>query len=162
MNTSLHFSSKSDEWKTPPDFFYRLNMEFGFCLDAAATKENAKCQDYFTAEDDALTKSWKRGGAVFCNPPYSRGIQAQFIRKAYAESQNGTVVVLLIPARPDTKVWQDVILPHAEVRFVRGRIKFSGHKDSAPFPSAIVIFRPLPYTPHTIFSPTNPENAGET
>ena len=138
---SVHFSSKSDEWTTPQPFFDKLNAEFGFTLDAAATPETAKCAAYFTAENSALDKSWKTGGAVFCNPPYSRGLQAKFVRKARAESLLGTTVVLLIPARPDTVVWQDVILPHAEVRFVRGRIKFGGHKNAAPFPSAVVIFK---------------------
>lgn len=157
---SVHFSSKSDEWATPQDFFDKLNAEFGFVLDAAATTESAKCEWFFTKETSALTQSWQMGGAVFCNPPYSRGLQAAFVRKARAESLLGTTVVLLIPARPDTVVWQDVILPHAEVRFVRGRIKFGGHKNAAPFPSAVVVFRPPgtpSHNPDSLRSPLNGE-----
>jgi phage N-6-adenine-methyltransferase len=138
---SVHFSSKSDEWSTPQDFFDKLHAEFGFTLDAAANKENAKCPRFFTAEDDALKHSWASGGAVFVNPPYSRGLQAPFVRKAQAEAALGTTVVVLIPARTDTTIWHDVIFPTAEVRFVRGRLKFGGHKNAAPFPCAVVIFR---------------------
>jgi phage N-6-adenine-methyltransferase len=141
---SVHFSSKSDEWATPQDFYDKLNAEFCFTLDAAARPETAKCPQFFTAENSALDKPWQTGGAVFCNPPYSRGLQAKFIRKGFEESNTGKTVVFLIPARPDTAIWHDVIFPHAEVRFVRGRIKFSGHKNAAPFPCAVVIFRPKP------------------
>ena len=139
MNT-VHYSSKSDEWTTPQPFFDKLNDEFSFVLDAAASAGNTKCETFFTQERNALDQSWKLGGAVWCNPPYSRGLQAKFIRKGYEESLRGTTVVFLIPARPDTAIWHDVILPKAEVRFVRGRIKFSGHKNAAPFPCAVVIF----------------------
>lgn len=138
----IHFSSKSDEWATPQDFWDKLNDEFRFVLDAAASAENTKCESFFTADRDALNQSWQIGGAVWCNPPYSRGLQAKFIRKAHEESKKGVTTVMLIPARTDTKVWHDTIFPYAEVRFVKGRLKFGGCKDSAPFPNAVVIFRP--------------------
>lgn len=141
---AIHFSSKSDEWETPQSFFDKLNAEFGFTLDAAACPRNAKCREFFSQGNDALGQSWKTGGAVWCNPPYSRGSQKRFVQKARQESLGGQTVVLLIPARPDTAVWHDVIFPFAEVRFVRGRIKFSGHKNAAPFPCAVVIFRGKP------------------
>lgn len=138
---SVHFSSASDEWATPLSLFNKLHAEFTFGLDAAATDENAKCALYFTAEEDALKGSWGGHGAVWVNPPYSRGLQAKFIQKALEESKE-QIVVMLIPARPDTKAWHQWIFPNAEVRFIKGRVKFGDAKASAPFPSAIIIFRP--------------------
>lgn len=157
---SVHFSSASDEWETPPDLFAALNREFGFTLDACATAATAKCARFFTKEDDALSKDWKavafkgptpidanvvpfnERGAVWVNPPYSRGLQAAFLRKARQTGGafRGPPVVCLIPARPDTKVWHETIFPAAEVRFLKGRVRFVGAEASAPFPSAVVIF----------------------
>lgn len=135
------FSSKRCDWETPQKFFDQLNKRFGFTLDAAASDSNHKVDNYFTKEDDALTKSW--GGVVFCNPPYGRDI-AKWVKKAHDEAQIGNAtVVMLIPARTDTSYWHDYIFGVAEVEFVRGRLKFElGGKasESAPFPSAIVIF----------------------
>jgi site-specific DNA-methyltransferase (adenine-specific) len=144
---SVHFSSASDDWRTPPELFAELHAEFGFTLDAASNGANALCRQFFTAANECLADdcNWSRvagRGAVWLNPPYSRGLQAAFIRKAYAESLKGATVVCLIPARPDTAVWHDVILPYAEVRFIRGRVRFVGATAGAPFPSALVIFRP--------------------
>lgn len=136
---SVHFSSEKHDWTTPRDFFNKLDAEFNFSLDAAATNENALCSDYFTEEDDGLAQDWT--GTVWVNPPYGRQIGA-WIRKAHAESLKGATVVMLIPARVDTAAWHDVIFPHAEVRFVRGRLKFGAATESAPFPSAVVVFRP--------------------
>ena len=99
MNKAL-LSSKNMCWCTPQDFFDKLNEEFSFTLDAAATDKTAKCSQYFTPETDGLTSSWKeaaRGGAVFCNPPYGREI-GKWVCKAYEEAQAGTSIVLLIPA----------------------------------------------------------------
>lgn len=132
-------SSRSNEWETPQDFFDKLNREFHFTLDSAATSENAKCQKFYTAEDDGITQDWS-GERVFCNPPYGRKI-SRWVEKAYSESQKGALVVMLIPARTDTQYWHSYIFGKAEIRFIRGRLKFSGCKDSAPFPSAVVIFR---------------------
>lgn len=146
-------SSKSNEWETPIDLFEALNSEFGFTIDAAATSENAKLPRYFTQSDDGLSKSWK-GERVWCNPPYGREI-GRWIEKA--ATCDADLVVLLIPARTDTKAWHEFILNKAEVRFIRGRLKFTksgGGKESssvsvrtgrvsiyATFPSAIVIFK---------------------
>lgn len=139
MNTELMFSSKSNEWSTPQDFFDKLNGEFCFTLDPCSTDENAKCKKHYTIEDDGLSKSWENE-IVFCNPPYG-GETKKWVKKAYEESKNGAVVVMLIPCRPDVSYFHDYILPYAEIRFIRGRLKFGDSKNSAPFPSMIVVFR---------------------
>lgn len=129
----------SNEWTTPDDLFQDLDREFHFTLDAAASDENHKCDRYFTEKDDALQLSWG-GHTVFCNPPYSQ--IGKWVAKAYHEgTKPGTVVVLLIPARTDTKYFHGYIQYRSEIRFVKGRIKFSGSKVNAPFASMIVIFR---------------------
>lgn len=139
------FSSEKMDWCTPQAFFDRLDVEFHFVLDAAATKENAKCQRFFTPDDDALAQSWDCGGAVFCNPPYGRDI-GRWCKKAWEESREmRNPVVMLIPARTDTRYFHDYIYGKAEVRFVRGRLKFEDEKGAvkanAPFPSMVVIWR---------------------
>lgn len=139
MNRIL-FSSETDEWSTPQDIFDKLNAEFRFTLDPCATDENHKCGKWFTKEEDGLKKSWG-GESVFCNPPYGRELP-RWVRKAYEESQkNNTLVVMLIPARTDAKYFHDYILNRSEIRFIEGRLKFGDAKNSAPFPSMIVIFR---------------------
>lgn len=147
MNPAL-LSSKNMEWCTPQDFFDGLHAEFGFVLDAAATDKTAKCPAYYTPENCGLTNSWGRGGkgqAVFCNPPYGREI-GKWVKKAHDEAQKypGTIIVLLIPARTDTSYFHDYIYGKAEIRFVRGRLKFTDEEgrafDPAPFPSMVVIF----------------------
>jgi|19_taG_2_1085344.scaffolds.fasta_scaffold69701_3 site-specific DNA-methyltransferase (adenine-specific) len=137
----VHFSSKSSEWSTPQDLFDRLNEEWGFDLDVCATPENAKCRNYFTESDDGLSQEW---GPVTCwmNPPYGRAIK-HWIKKAYDESQKGSIVVCLLPSRTDTAYWHDYVM-NGEIEFIRGRLKFGEAKNSAPFPSAIVVFRPPP------------------
>lgn len=132
------FSSNTDNWATPQSFYDELNKEFNFTLDPCADDVNHKCETYFTKSDDGLAKKWG-GYRVFCNPPYGRQI-GKWVEKAYHESQNGTTVVMLLPARTDTKWFHDYIYRKAEVRFVRGRIKFGEAKNSAPFPSMIVVF----------------------
>lgn len=140
MKTAVHFSSKSNEWSTPQDFFDMLNKEFKFDLDPAATKENAKCKKFFTEKDNGLLQSWG-GYRVFCNPPYGRELR-KWVEKAATESKKrGTVVVMLIPARTDTSYFHDFIYGKADIRFIRGRLKFGGHENSAPFPSMIAIFK---------------------
>ena len=136
---SIHFKSENQAWETPLDFFSKLDQLFSFTLDACASDENAKVANYYTEEQDALLQDWQ--GVVWCNPPYGRE-QIKFIEKAYQESvKHGSVVVCLIPARPDTKVWQDLIFNHADqVCFIKGRLKFGNSKDAAPFPSALVVF----------------------
>ena len=132
------FSNKSNEWTTPQDLFDKLNEEFNFTLDPCATHENAKCKKYYTIEENGLEQDWQ-GEIVFCNPPYGRKI-SKWVEKSYKESVKGVLVVMLIPSRTDTKYWHEWIFGKAEIRFIKGRLKFSGSKNSAPFPSAIVIY----------------------
>ncbi len=143
MNKALLSSNKMD-WRTPQDFFEELNEEFCFVLDAAATSENTKCKYFYDENTDGLTHSWDIGGAVWCNPPYGREI-GKWVKKAYEESRNGVIVVMLIPARTDTSYFHDYIYNKAEIRFVRGRLKFCDDNNKqtnpAPFPSMVVIFR---------------------
>ena len=133
-------TSKTNEWYTPKDFYDNLNQEFNFTLDPCCTKESAKCENFYTIEDNGLSKVWG-GETVFMNPPYGRE-QVKFVEKAYTESvENNSIVVMLIPARPETKVWQNLIFKEAsQICFIKGRLKFGGSKDSAPFPSALVVF----------------------
>ncbi|KNY29485.1 DNA N-6-adenine-methyltransferase [Pseudobacteroides cellulosolvens] len=142
MNTEIMFSSKSDEWETPQQFFDKLHKEFNFQLDVCATAENAKCDKYYTKIDDGLSQSWHHWAQrCWMNPPYGRNID-KWIKKAFDESQEGATVVCLIPARTDTKYWHTYCMKAHEIRFVKGRLKFSNSKDCAPFPSAIVVFKP--------------------
>ena len=139
MNSVL-FSSKDEVWETPQDFFDRLNAEFHFTLDPCALPSNARCPRFYTPEDDGLSKDWG-GEIVFCTPPYGRKIY-NWVRKCSEESKKpGTRVVMLIPARTDTKYFHEFIYNKAtDIRFVRGRLKFGGSKNSAPFPSMVVVF----------------------
>lgn len=107
MNDVL-FSSKSEEWSTPQDLFDKLNEEFHFAIDAAATPENAKCKKYYTKHQNSLIQKWSGYGAVWCNPPYGRGI-IHWVNKAYAVSSTGTTVVMLLPARTDTEWFHEYI-----------------------------------------------------
>lgn len=151
MNEAL-FSSSRDDWETPPEFFEELNKEFHFDLDPCATPKTAKCARFFTPDDDGLAQEWiaPGGGTVFVNPPYSRRKngkpgQEDWIKKAAEEgSKPGAVVVLLVPARTDTAAFHDYIYNKAEIRFIRGRLRFlTDGKTSAaaPFPSMVAIFR---------------------
>ena len=138
VNANVMFSSASDLWSTPQDFFDALDAEFHFTLDPCCTHENAKCAKHYTKEDNGLALSWANE-TVFCNPPYGRELP-KWVRKCYEESERATVV-MLIPARTDTRWFHDYIYGRAEIRFVRGRLKFGNAKNSAPFPSMVVIFR---------------------
>lgn len=141
---SVHFSSDTVEWSTPPALFDRLDKEFGFGLDVCATAENAKCAKYFDKAADGLAQDWS--GACYMNPPYGREIGA-WVRKASESAKAGATVVCLLPARTDTKWWHEYIMRSgsgaSEVRFIKGRLKFGNSKNSAPFPSCLVIFEPL-------------------
>lgn len=140
MLTSGLFSSTTDLWETPQDFFDKLNEEFHFDLDPCANANNHKCPLYFTKEIDGLKQDWQ-GRTVFCNPPYGRAIAA-WVKKCYEESlKPNTKVVMLIPARTDTSYFHDYIYHHADLRFVRGRLKFGNANQGAPFPSMVVIFK---------------------
>ncbi len=138
-NINVHFSSNTDLWYTPDDFFKRYDAIYGFQLDVCATAENAKCARYFTKEDDGLSQEW--GGVCWMNPPYGRTIK-EWMRKAYESSLTGATVVCLIPARTDTAWWHEYAM-RGEIEFIRGRLKFGGCKNSSPFPSAVVVFRPV-------------------
>lgn len=138
MNTSLMFSSKTDKWETPQDFFDELNREFGFSLDVCALPENAKTTRYYTPEQDGLAQPWE--GVVWCNPPYGRQI-GKWVERAALAAKSGVVVVMLLPARTDTKWFHEYIYGKAEIRFVRGRLRFGGAANPAPFPSMVVVFR---------------------
>lgn len=136
---SVHFRSETCEWATPQEFYDALNTEFGFVLDVCATQENAKCEKFFTKVEDGLIQPWE--GVCWCNPPYGREIK-YWIEKALRTATAGdATVVCLIPARTDTHWWHDFVSQADEVRFVKGRLKFGGHTNSAPFPSAVVVFR---------------------
>jgi phage N-6-adenine-methyltransferase len=136
---SVHFRSDSEEWATPAWLFDELNRRFGFTLDVCATPSNAKCRRFFTREQDGLAQEWT--GVCWMNPPYGRPI-AKWIRKARLSALAGATVVALVPARPDTRWWQEDVAAASEIIFLKGRLKFGTASNSAPFPSAIVVFRP--------------------
>lgn len=138
-NIDVHFSSKTDMWATPIDFFEELNDEFHFTTDVCATADNAKCKNFFSPEINGLDQDWV--GVCFMNPPYGREI-GNWVVKAYDENRkNGATIVALLPARTDTRWFHDFIYGKTEVRFIKGRLKFGGSKNSAPFPSMVVIWR---------------------
>ena len=145
MKVDVHFSSGKDDYETPPDLFATLHKRFNFTLDVCAVKRNAKCVDYFTPAMDGLTQPWS--GMCWCNPPYSKS--KKWIAKAWREMRaKRASTVMLLPARTDTKVFQDFIWnsithrPHLGISlwFLKGRLRFVGAASSAPFPSMLVIF----------------------
>lgn len=144
MNTAVHFSSATDEWSTPQNLFDQLNAIYQFTLDVCATPENAKCNRFYTEADNGLLQPWR--GRVWCNPPYGREIGKWVQCAVTATEQWGPigrtadVVVMLLPARTDTRWWHEYVIPYGQITFLRGRLKFGGAKTSAPFPSAIVVF----------------------
>ena len=136
MDSFVHFSSQTDDWATPQDFFVRLDAIFDFTLDPCADAKNAKCVRFFTKEDDGLTQSWD-DERVFMNPPYGRSIGA-WVKKA---SEAKALVVCLLPARTDTRWWHDYVVgAGGHVTFLKGRLHFGDVEAPAPFPSAVVIF----------------------
>lgn len=135
MITKGMFSSKTDMWETPQDFFNKLNKEFNFDVDVCATKENAKCKKFYTPEENGLQQTWT--GTCWMNPPYGRKI-SKWVKKA---SESKATVVCLLPARTDTRWFHEYIYNKAEIRFIKGRLRFGNSNNSAPFPSMIVIFR---------------------
>ena len=133
------FTSKSDEWETPNDLFGGMDANFNFTLDVAASPDNAKCDKYFTIEDNALSKSWV-GERTFCNPPYSK--IKDWVKKNYEESKLDPEhpKVMLIPGRCDTQYWHDYIMRATNIYMIKGRLKFSNSQNSAPFPSVVIVF----------------------
>jgi phage N-6-adenine-methyltransferase len=153
--TGTHASSASDNWATPQDYFDKVAQLYAFTLDACADSNNKKAPLYYGLDHsdatrrDGLAGDWTADageGAVWLNPPYGRTI-GDWMHKAVAESDRGATVVCLVPARTDTAWFQDTALARvatgrAVVTFVRGRLKFGGQKNAAPFPSALVVFYP--------------------
>ncbi len=133
------FSSKTNQWETPQKLFDELNAEFHFTLDPCADESNFKCKKYFTEKENGLLQDWSHD-IVFCNPPYGRDISL-WVEKAYTESIKGATVVMLIYARTDTRYFHKYIYNKAEIRFIKGRVKFGNSKMSAPFPSILVIYK---------------------
>ena len=136
MNEGM-YSSKSCEWETPQEFFDRLNAIYHFDLDVCATPENTKCNQYYTKEQNGLLQKWH--GTCWMNPPYGREI-GKWMHKAYQSAKEGAIVVCLVPARTDTAWWHDTVMQGGQIQFIRGRLKFGNSRNSAPFPSAIVVF----------------------
>ena len=148
MNTKVMFSTGQDEYSTPQDLYDDLNKKYKFTLDPCSTHENHKCEKYYTKAEDGLKQNWG-GEVVFMNPPYSKKCkktgnpgQEAWIKKAFEESRNGAIVVGLLPARTDTIAFHEYILGKAKITFIKGRLKFGGCKDAAPFPSMIVEWIP--------------------
>lgn len=137
MITTGLFTSNTDIWATPQYFFDELKKEFNFNTDVCALPENAKCDHYFTPEINGLLQEWK--GVCFMNPPYGREI-GKWVEKAKNESTKGSTIVCLLPSRTDTRWFHDHILGKAEIRFLKGRLKFGNSNNSAPFPSMVVVF----------------------
>ena len=139
------FSSKSDEWGTPQDFFNKLDRVYNFTLDPCATAENTKCKKFYTPEENGLEKDWE-GETVFVNPPYSK--IKDWTIKAYREGQKlHTTVVMLIPSRTDTRWWHQYCMNADKIYFVKGRLKFEGGNHCAPFPSAVIVFKKVEMVP---------------
>ena len=135
MNTNLMFSSKTDLWETPQDLFNKYDAIYHFETDVCALSENAKCNRFFTPEMDGLKQEWT--GVCWCNPPYGR----QIGRRVEKAVKSFATVVMLLPARTDTKWFHDWCLPYGKIEFLRGRLKFGGCENSAPFPSMVVVFQ---------------------
>jgi phage N-6-adenine-methyltransferase len=134
---SVHFSSKTDLWATPQTFYEKYNTIYNFTLDVCASKDNAKCAVYYDIEANGLSQSWH--GVCWMNPPYGRDI-GKWMKKAYESSLQGATVVCLVPSRTDTKWWHEYAM-QGQIEFIKGRLKFGDAKNSAPFPSAIVVFK---------------------
>lgn len=132
-------SSLTDDWGTPFEVFRGLDWEFGFQLGACASADNAKCERFYSIEDDGLTQPWHPLSPVWCNPPYGKAI-GRWMEKCYLESRLGSTVVALIPSRTDTAWWHDYVMKADDIRFFRGRLSFY-NRGTAPFPSAIVVWR---------------------
>ena len=138
MNTGL-FSSRTEEWATPQYVFDELNAEFDFQLDVCATEGNRKCERYYDKPTNGLIQEWSPY-RCFMNPPYGKEIE-MWMRKAYDESKRGATVVCLVHARTDTKWWHKYAMKASEIRFIKGRLRFGDGKQSAPFPSCVVVFK---------------------
>jgi DNA N-6-adenine-methyltransferase Dam len=126
------FTSLRGDWKTPRALYQALDAEFNFDYDPCPTEPKF----------NGLVREW--GNTNFVNPPYGKEIM-KWIQKGYEQNLNGKTVVFLVPSRTDTRWWHDYIMKSNEIRFIRGRLKFDDQKNSAPFPSAIVVFKQKRY-----------------
>lgn len=137
---NVHFTSNTCEWETPISFFNKIKERYGvFDLDVCATEENKKAATFFDEQTNGLNQSWT--GRCWMNPPYGRTI-GKWMKKAFEESKkNNATVICLVPARTDTAWWHDYAMK-GTIEFIRGRLKFGNSKNSAPFPSALVVFYP--------------------
>lgn len=152
MNKDVLFSSAKADWETPLDFYRQLDDEFKFDLDAAANRANHKAPHWFGPggwAEDALTVNWTDWGhkSIWCNPPYGRGI-GEWVAKGYNAAGDGATVVMLLPARTDTKWFHNYCI-FGDLRFIKGRLRFVGAPASAPFPSMLVVFRPTVQQPYS-------------
>ena len=158
-----YFQSGRTDWETPAWLFERLDAEFRFTLDAAASADNAKCARFLgpgsNIAADALGAAWAEE-TVWLNPPYGRGLGA-WMEKAARSRAAGATVVCLLPARTDTAWFHGQVLAQAqEVRFIRGRLKFGGSRSGAPFPSILAVYRPAPVLTSLSASPDAVPAAG--
>lgn len=138
MNNEVMFSSKKHDWETPGDLFDAIDSVCNFTLDVCANNHNAKCERFFSPEDDGLSQDWSND-ICWMNPPYGREIK-QWVEKARKESEMGATVVALLPSRTDTRWFHDNIYHKAHIIFLKGRITFVGGEHPAPFPSMIVVW----------------------
>lgn len=132
-------SSNTDKWATPQWLFDALNFNYHFSVDVCAMPENAKCECFFSPEQDGLKQKWE--GICWMNPPYGKEI-TKWVKKAYDSAAEGALVVALIPARTDTAWFWDYVYRKAKIEFIRGRLKFGDGKGAAPFPSMIAVWEP--------------------
>ena len=136
---SVLFSTERPDWETPQALFDALNVEFRFETDVCATAENAKVPNFFSPEKDGLIQPWR--GTCWMNPPYGRRETGKWIAKAYGASRYyAATVVCLVPARTDTRWWHEYVMRASEIRFVRGRVRFVGATNDAPFSPVVVVF----------------------
>lgn len=154
VNIAVMFGRATDDWRTPEEFFVAMDAEFGFDVDVAATRDNCWKEHYYGPDHpnpnrrDALEGPWA-GPMCWMNPPYSRC--REFIAKAAQEARRGCTTVALVPSRTDTRWWHSDVWdaeknqprPGVEIRFIKGRLKFGNSENSAPFPSVVIIFRPV-------------------
>jgi phage N-6-adenine-methyltransferase len=140
VTASVHYSSATDDWGTPREFFDGLHHEFQFTLDVCASIDTAKVPRFYSVAEDGLVQPWAPE-TCWMNPPYGRAI-AVWCAKAVQEAAIGATVVGLLPARTDTDWWHRYVIPASEIRFIRGRLRFYGMGKDAPFPSAVVVWRP--------------------
>jgi len=124
----VHFMAMRGDWKTPRKLYMELHDEFQFDHDPCPTNPTF----------DGLETEW--GECNFVNPPYGN-IIAKWLQKGKEMQELGKTSVFLIPSRTDTRWWHDYVMQADEIRFIKGRLKFDEHKNSAPFPSAIVVMR---------------------